>query len=491
MSGLESLDMVVLGGYLLGVLGLSAGLIRRSNHAAGFMEADRNLPGWAVGLSIFGSYISSISFLANPGSSYGGNWNAFVFNLTAPLAACAAVAWFVPFYRRYGAVSAYAHLGERFGPWARTYCVVCFLLVQLGRMGTIVFLLALAAERLTGLDVKLVIGLIGLVMTLGAMMGGIQAAVWVGVVQSVVLTVGLVVCLVMLFGAVEGGAASGLGRAWDSGKMSVGDFSPGLTTSTFWVVFLYGLVINLQNFGTDQSYVQRYITARTLGDARRSVWMGAWMYVPVGAGFFLIGTLLFLYYQGGGGALPEGTAADRVFPFFITTELPAGLKGLVLAALLAAAMDSNLGNMATLTLCDGYQRYVNPRPSARQAMWVLRGSTVVWGALGVGVAMGMIGVQNVLEAWWKWVSVFSGGMLGLFLLALWGRNVGARAAGAGVAAGLGVTVWMTLSTTPYWPESLARFRSPLHSSMIIVVGTATVLAVGFAAGARGARRKRD
>ncbi|NLE39775.1 MAG: sodium:solute symporter, partial [Pirellulaceae bacterium] len=122
-TSLPYLDLVVLLGYLAGVVGLGCWFVRSSRGTEAFMAADRSLPGWAVGLSIFGTYVSSISFLANPGKAYAGNWNSFVFGLSLPLAAWIAVRYFVPFYRDGGVISAYEHLETRFGVWARTYAV--------------------------------------------------------------------------------------------------------------------------------------------------------------------------------------------------------------------------------------------------------------------------------------------------------------------------------------------------------------------------------
>ena len=130
-----------------------------------------------VRLSMFGSYVSSISFLGNPGKSFASNWNAFVFTIATPIAAIVAVSWFVPFYRRSGEVSAYEHLEQRFGPWARTYAVFCFLLTQMARTGTILYLLALAVAPLVGWDVRLIIVLTGTMMILYTIFGGIEAAV--------------------------------------------------------------------------------------------------------------------------------------------------------------------------------------------------------------------------------------------------------------------------------------------------------------------------
>src|SRR5688572_14784084 len=200
-------DLIVLIAYLAAVIGCGCWFARRKVDTDTFMSAGRSLPGWAVGLSMFGSYISSISFLANPGKAFGSNWNAFVFSIATPIAALVAVRWFVPFYRSAGAVSAYEHLEQRFGPWARTYAVACFLLTQLARTGTILFLLALAVKFMLRSVVRFVIVLTGAIMVLYTVFGGIRSAVWIGVIQSVVLVLGLLACLIALVVLVPGGFA--------------------------------------------------------------------------------------------------------------------------------------------------------------------------------------------------------------------------------------------------------------------------------------------
>ncbi|CAA9392130.1 MAG: Predicted sialic acid transporter, partial [uncultured Phycisphaerae bacterium] len=442
------------------------------------------LPGWAVGLPMFGSYVSSISFLANPGKSFAGDWNAFVFTLATPVAAVVAVRWFVPFYRRAGEVSAYEHLGRRFGPWARTYAVVCFLLTQVARTGTVVYLLALAASPLTGWGVPAVIVLVGTLMVVASFFGGIQAAVWVGAVQSVVLVAGPVACAVVLLGLVPGGVAGVVETAQEAGKLGLGSLAPSLAQPTFWVVLVYGLTINLGNFGIDQSYVQRYITTPTLAQARRSVWITAALYVPTAALFFFIGTALWALH----GARPElfpaaldaAAKPDAVFPAFIAGQLPVGLAGLVVASIFAASMDSSLSSMATLTLCDVYKRYVRPHAGERESIAVLRGATLGWGVVATGAALLMTRAKNVLDVWWELAGVFSGGMLGLFLLGLIARRARNATAVTAVTVGVLVILWMTLSPkAAMWPASLDALRSPFHNLMISVVGTLTVLLVGL------------
>lgn len=478
MHHLPTLDLIVLLVYLAGMTAFGCWFARKKQSAEEFMAAGRSLPGWAVGLSIFGSYVSSISFLANPGKAYSSNWNAFVFSLSLPVAAWVSVRYFVPFYRKLGDVSAYHHLEQRFGPWARTYAVVCYLLTQLARMGTILYLLALALTPLLGWDVKTVILLMGVVMTVYPFLGGTEAVIWVGVVQAATLVAGALICLVFPVLQMPGGAPAIFQVAAEQGKFSLGSFGSSLGESTFWVVLIYGLCINLQNFGIDQSYVQRYITARSDRDAARSVWMGALLYIPLSACFFFIGTALFAFYQAQPGLLPATPLKpDAVLPHFIRTQLPPGMGGIIVAAICAAALDSNLNCMATLTFCDFYQRYYRPQAGERESMRVLQVATLVYGVMGTATALAMIRVQSALDRWWELAGIFSGGMLGLFLLGMLSRRSGSREGLAGVTVGVLIILWMSLS--PKWTGQWAAFHSPFHNFLTVVFGTVAILLVGF------------
>ncbi|MGC1276402.1 MAG: sodium:solute symporter [Planctomycetaceae bacterium] len=484
MNDSHAIDLAVLVGYLTVTVGLGCwfGFRRRSSDE--FMAGGHALPGWAVGLSMFGSFVSSISFLANPGKAFADDWNPFVFSLATPVAAAIAVIWFVPFYRRTGAVSAYEHLEDRFGAWARTYAVACFLLMQVARMGTIAYLLALAVSPLTGWPIEGIILITGAVMIVYSIFGGIEAVVWIGVVQSVVLIIGPLFCLVVLLNMIPGGMSEVLRTGGSAGKFDLGTFAPSLTESTFWVVFAYGLAINLANFGVDQSYVQRYVTTPDVRQARRSVWITTAFFVPASAFFFFIGTALFVLSRARPELIPAELAAnhpDKVFPYFIAHHLPAGLGGLVVAAVFAAAIDSNLSSMATLTLCDLYKRYLKPDVGERESMWVLRGSTLFWGVAGTAAALAMTRAKTILDVWWELAGIFSGGLLGLFLLGRISQRVGSRAALVGVLAGVATILWMTFSPKDVWPTWLTNYRNPLDALLTMVVGTLVTIGVGLVA----------
>lgn len=501
MSGrLDSIDLIVLVGYLLAVAGVGLAFSRRSRDPQGFKMAHGRLAGWTVGLSLFGTFLSSNTFLGVPGKAYGSNWNSFVFSLTLPVAALVAVRWFVPFHRRAETVSAYSHFAERFGRWAQLYAVACYLLTQLARTGSILFGVSLALAQLSGWPIALIIVVVGALVTIYTLVGGIEAVIWTDVVQSVVLSCGAILTLGLVLRGVPGGLATVLREGAASGKTSLGSFGPSLAESTFWVVLAYGIVINLTNFGIDQSYVQRYHAARSAAQAARSVWLAALLYVPISLVFFVLGTSLFVWgqrhdempgqirtelAQERGVAPHELSAADlgdRVLPRFIANEMPVGLRGLLLAALLAAAMssiDTSLNSSATVLQEDVFLLGSRGEPPAAVLRW-LRTATLAMGIAGTAAALGLMRVQSILDAWWTLSGIFAGGLLGLFLLGFVARRAHSLDAALGVILGTVVIAWMTLS--PRIDEALlapsSPLRSGLHSNLIVVVGTLSVFWLG-------------
>jgi SSS family solute:Na+ symporter len=307
---------------------------------------------------------------------------------------------------------------------------------------------------------------------------------------------GAVTCAVLMVTSLPQGPGQLFQIAAEHNKFSLGSFGPSLAEPTFWVVLIYGVVINLQNFGVDQNYVQRYHTSRSDAEARKSVWMGGLLYLPISAVFFFIGTALFAYYTTHPEALPaayrEPGKSDSVFPWFIVTVLPPGITGLLIASIFAAAMStisSSLNSTATIILNDYYSRYVNRQATERQKMKVLYITTIAVGALGTSIGLAMIAVKSALDAWWMLAGIFGGGMLGLFLLGLLSRRTNSRAALIGVAAGVLVIVWMSLSSK--WTGALAAWKTPFHGFLTIVFGTLAILVVGMVASAWNRPRKKD
>ena len=171
---------------------------RSRKGAAAFTTAEGSLPTWVVGMSIFATFVSSISFLGLPGDAYKGNWNPFVFSLSIPIATWLAAKVFIPLYRGINSVSAYHYLEMRFGYWARCYVAVCYLLTQLARVGSILLLLALPLNTMFDWDIQTIIICTGIATLIYTLLGGIAAVVWTDAIQGIILIVGAVACAAIL-----------------------------------------------------------------------------------------------------------------------------------------------------------------------------------------------------------------------------------------------------------------------------------------------------
>lgn len=462
------IDIIVFLLFTGGVVAFGCSFFKKKGTSEEFTSAGRSLPGWVVGMSIFATYVSSISYLGYPGKAFSGDWNAFVFSLSIPIASYFAARYFVPFYRSQDSISAYSFLENRFGPWARIYASSCYLLTQIARTGSILYLLALPMNVLLGWNIQTIIIVTSVAIVLYSMLGGMKAVIWTEAIQGIILIGGALVCMFILLFDMPEVPAQTFSIAMEDGKFSLGSFGSSLSESTFWVCLIYGVFTNLQNYGIDQSYVQRYHTAKNEKEAKFSALFGGYLFIPVSAVFFMIGTGLYAFYKVHPGVLPDGVGADYVFPFFIVNELPVGLTGLLIASIFAAGMSTiatSVTSSSTIILTDYYQRF-RKHAGNRERMLVLKLSSVGVGVAGILVAFAFMSVQSALDAWWALASIFSGGMLGLFLLGYISRKARNFDAVLGVVYGVILVCWIVIS--PF-----------VHANLAIVFGTLLIFLVGF------------
>ncbi|MBR3931962.1 MAG: sodium:solute symporter [Tidjanibacter sp.] len=443
--------------------------------SAAFTKAEGSLPSWVVGMSIFATFVSSISFLGLPGDAFKGNWSPFVFSLSIPIASILAAKIFIPLYRGVNSVSAYHSLEEKFGSWARCYASICYLLTQVCRIGSILLLLALPINKMFGWDVQTIIIVTGVVTMLYTLLGGIAAVVWTDAIQGIILIVGAVVCAgILIFGMPEGPGQL-VQIAAEHNKFSLGSFGASLSESTFWVLLLYGLFTNMNNYGIDQNSVQRYMTTKSTKEAVKSTMFGSLLYVPVSLIFVFIGTALFSYYNAQPELLPAGTPADQVFPHFIVHGLPTGITGLVIAAIFSAGMSTvatSINSSATIVLTDFVKHFSKKERTDKKDMKTLYATSLVVGIVGIIIGILMMQVDGVLDAWWTLASIFSGGVLGLFLLTLISRKPHRAASITAAIAGMLVVIWI----------ALMQVMSPepaINGKLAIVFGTTVIMLVGF------------
>jgi SSS family solute:Na+ symporter len=475
-------DIVIFIVYLVGIVLFGSSFYKKNKSAEAFTLGNQNIPSWVISLSIFATFVSSISYLALPGQAYLTNWNAFAFSLSIPFATYMAVKFFVPLYRSVNSPSAYTYLEQRFGPWAKIYVSIMYLLTQLMRAGTILFLLAIMLHALLDWDITTIIIVTGFSVMMYSLLGGIQAVVWTDAIQAIILIGGALVCIVTLAVNMPEGPGQIFRIASENNKFSLGDFGASLTGPTFWVVLVYGIFINVQNYGIDQNYIQRYMTSGSEREAKRSALFGGLLYVPVSALFLFIGTALYSFYTANQGLLPADIPADKVFPEFIVHQLPTGLTGFLIASVFAAGMSTistSINSSATVILTDYFKLSPDKPGNNRKSMRILYLASFLISVFSIGIAIAMINVQSALDAWWKLASIFSGGMLGLFLLGFLVKKVNKPAAITGVVAGVLIIGWMSLSPIFFPGTALEPYGSPFHSYLSIVFGTVAIFIVGF------------
>ncbi len=507
MHQLPVVDIAIIFMYLLAMVWIGFYFSRKNKNTDQFTKASGSIPGWAIGLSIYATFLSSNTFLGVPGKAFGSNWNAFVFSISMPLAAWVASKYFVSFYRNTGEVSAYTHLEKRFGPWARTYAVLCFLLTQFARMGSIFFGMALTLNALLGYSMASIMIVMGICIILYTVMGGMEAVIWTEVVQGILKTLGALLILFLVIREIPGGMQQAYRIANANHKFSLGTTDFNFTQSSFWVVLLYGFFINLNNFGMDQNYIQRYHTATGNRQAIKSIWLCVALYVPASLLFFVIGSSLFSYYQlhpEMADALKQTVAmeklgshastqqvheymlqlqpadyADKVMPHFMVNKVPTVCLGLIVAAILSAAMStisSGMNAAATVFTKDIYKRYFNATASDKKEFNILYLSTVAFGIIGLCTGLAMIGSKSILDIWWELSGIFAGGMLGLFLLGIISKQTKSPEALIAVIVGVIVILWLTFSDRI--PASYSYLKSSLHKNMVIVIGTLTIFLTG-------------
>lgn len=449
MTKARLLDLGVILAYLVFMAWLGLRFSRNQKTTEDFFVAKRSVPSWAMGLSLLATMISSVTFIAYPGSAYAKDWSNLVpgFLVLGVLLLVGSV--IIPYYRRVVGMSAYEYFEKRFGRPARIYASIAFSLAHFSKMAFVFYLMALTINSITGWNLDLVVcGVCG-VMVLYTVKGGIEAVIWTDVVQAFITWAGVLVCLGFLLFLPPGGPAAVFSLAAAEGKFSLGRMEMDYTSATIPVLFVYGFFWYLQRYTADQTVVQRYLVAKSDRGALRGVALGAVLCVPIWALFMLIGTCTWAFYRLTGEQLPAYVAkADQVFPHFIATHLPVGFAGLFMASLMGASMTmlaSDLNCLAAVGVEDFY-RALRPRATDRERLRAARILIVAVGALSAACALLLAHAKgNALSMWFAVSAIVSGGLAGLFLLAFLSRRANPQGAFLGIAASLLCTVWAVLT----------------------------------------------
>jgi SSS family transporter len=549
------IDWTIIVVYLVWIVWDGLRLTKNSHELEGYFLASRSLPWWAVGLSVMATQLSAITMIGTTGQGYLDGMRFLQFYYALPLAMIVLSLTLVPFFHTANVYTAYEYLERRFDAKTRAFTSLLFLLSRSMSLGVVISAPAVVLSVVMGLNVTSTVLLIALPTAVYTMFGGVQAVAWTDVKQMVLIVGGLIAAFVVLvMGLPEHvSVVQGLRLAGATGRLQTFDFSFDLTNQyTFWSGTIAALFLFCSYFGTDQSQVQRYLTTKSIDEARDSLLMSAYWKIPLQALVLLVGVFMFLFYlftpapmlfnkvherevregpraaeyqaleqryegaaasrsaaatamaraesagdaaqlaaastafttresevralRGQALALVRESTGDRsyndvnyVFPTFITTYLPVGLVGLLIAAIFAAAMSTisaELASLSTATVIDFYRRFAVREATDAHYLRVSRIATGAWGLFASAVAVWAAEIGSLIEVVNRFGSFFYGSILGVFILAIGFARTTANGAFIGLLAGMAAVAWAANATNVafLW-----------HN----VIGASAVLAVGL------------
>ena len=488
---LAPLDLAIIAIYFAGIAAIGLYVSRGSRTAEKFFVAGRNIPMWAVAFTLMATIISTGTIVGHPGTAYQKGLILLIPHMTVPIVLLGVARVVVPFYRRVIRMSAYEYIGQRFGLGGRFYTSFGFLADRIFDLGVTLLTTALAVNVLTGWSLTPVIVGVGLFTILYTMIGGVTAVVWTDVVQGVILMVGGLFILLRLMFAPEAGAPFAVvGETFRQGKLTLGVH--GFTwhaffsteNHTMWLFVLAYAVQWTRRYSTDQHMVQRYLVAKDDRSASRAAFVSAVLCLPVFALFMFTGACLNGFFTLG--HLPPPELPDSVMPYFLAHYMPVGLLGLVVAAVLAAAMSTvsaDLSSVATVLTTDYYCHF---RKNASDKAQLLCGRIMVicGGLLTVLVAWALIPKSDstpLMERVVIIASILAGGTLGLFCLGFFSRTATRRGCYIGIGVCIVYTAWAIFTEPGNRVVDLGSLNFPLNPLLIGVIGHLVLFGAGWAA----------
>ena len=457
---LSALDWTLFATYLVVVLALGLKFAGEQHSREDYFLGGRAMNWLPVGLSMFATTFSSLSFVGFPKEAAFGDYHLFLAILFIPLFVSPALwIWFVPLYHRLRVTSPYEYMELRFNRSVRQLCSGLSIVYTIGWMGTMLFAVGVILQGVLDLSPQqlrfTVIG-VGLLATLYTAAGGVKAVIWTDVLQTVTLGGGMTLVLLMAIANIDGG----WNTVWQIGttrdKFAMFDMDFDLTRrATFYSAAAYGIFVYLPAKAVSLGTVQRLVSLPTIADARRCVAVNALMVTGISLLFFLVGTTLYVFYhQPGADGFPGMTSKDQLLPVFVVTEIPKfGLTGLLIAALFAAAMssiDSGINSLTLTTVVD----WLPGRPLGVTFSRCLSGA---FGVLTIGASL-LVPVldKHVFDIIIRISGALFGPMLGLFLLAMCSRRANSTGAWMGFIAGAGVllVVWSWTDVSHWWYGAL-------------------------------------
>ncbi len=485
-SNLTWQDYSVLGS-LIGIsvfLGLFLG--RDEHSTSDFFLGGRKIPWWAACLSFVATEISAVTIIAVPATAFMENWQYAQFFVGSFLARIVIAFVFIPAFYKFNCTSIYEFLRHRFGPETQYAGSILFFVTRLLASGVRLMAACLAVSVLVGWHIVPTIIMFSIISMIYITWGGIKAVIWTNVLQALSFIVGGIVAVIFIYSKIPGGWETVSNLAGSAGRLSVFNWGPSVGDSgmlhylkgavqdpnIFWIATLNGLFGSMAAFGTDQELMQRLLTVETRRESQKTM-----LITPLGSFLVLIiylsiGTLLYVFYTSSGHVLPG--KMDKIFPYFISNEMPIFMRGLLLSAIVMASLDSPLGSLTSSFVTDIYKTLIRPQAEDRHYLFVSRVSVVIFGILLACVAYFFSHFDKILWLAFKIGSVTYGSLLGVFLLGFLTERKTNRANVLGMfGSAVGMLVLLVLSE---------KKIIPLGWTYLLVMGTVTTFATGWILG---------
>lgn len=458
------IDLGIIAAYLVGITWFGAQFRSSQKSLKDYFLGGKNTPWWAISLSIVSAETSTLTIIGTPALAFGGNLSFLQLVMGYLLARLIIIGLFLPQYYRGELYTAYELMRNRFGERVRKVTASIFLVTRALAEGVRVYAISIVVAIILGAGETPSIVIILLLTLFYTFEGGMTAVIWTDVVQMFLYVAGAILSFYVILNHIDGGWAHVWTTAAAAGKLQVFDFQFAFSREffsqpyTFLAGFLGGTFLTTATHGTEQLMVQRLLAARNEKESRIAL-LASWGVIFFQFVLFLfIGIALYVYYQDNGMALPALTERDKIYPRFIWENLPVGAAGIVMAAILAAAMSNisaALNSLASTTVMDFYRpltraKKIDSDDDHKSSLKLARWTTVLWG--GVLLAIALLARQwgNVLEAGLTVASISVGALLGVFLLGILTKRVGENGTVTGVVAGLSAVLYLKFGTDVAW-----------------------------------------
>lgn len=498
----RTVDIGILIVYFASMTLMGLYFARRAKSTEQYFVGGRSYPGWLIGISLFGATISSITFVGYPADAFKTAYLRYLICITLPIGVFIASRFFVPFFRRGRITSVFEYLEARFGPRTRLYGASMFILAQCIRISLIQYLVALLVNKITGWDVSVCILMGGMITAYYTVAGGIEAVIWTDFVQSVILTLGGLLILGMIVWRLPGGLGQMISIAWRDGKFMLGDLDTAdgqLHAASFWfsldhktvaMMLIVGLFQWLGEYSTNQEVIQKYCAAKSAQEARRAMWVCCVCCVPTWGYFMLVGTGLYVFYQ----VFPDAQAhamltgarkAEEILPYFITTQLPMGLSGIVVAAVLAAAMSSMssaMNSISAVAVTDIYKRWYVPERDDRHYVLAAKAITMVSSIIMILGAYWLFFSQKktLQHLGTELQSIVAGGLLGLYMLGFFTKRGDGRSVFAGIVFAVIFSSLISCAELGWLPHTVTGWiQAHFDSYYTGIAGNVVMFATGY------------